>query len=253
MRPEWEYVRQGFDAPARGWDVPAVAAVYRRRWSEFVAAVEGTGTLGIAHEVPSGQAVVVDDPGWHNVIVTFGYVLARATRDRRTATLLDWGGGPGHYCVLARALLPEVELEYHSRDLPLLTALGREVLPEARFHDDDSCFERTYDLVLASDSLQYVRDWQSVLAALAGCAAPWLYVALVPTAEHAEPFVVVQRPDAYGYETEYLGWVFNRAELLAVAAQSGLVLEREFIAPGVIDALSAPEHARLRSFLFRRS
>jgi putative methyltransferase (TIGR04325 family) len=252
MRPEWEYVREGFGASARGWDIPAVESVYRGRWREFAAAVEGTGTLGIAHEVPAGRAVVVDDPGWHNVVVTFGYVLARATRERRTAAMLDWGGGPGHYYVLARALLPEVELEYHSRDLPRLAALGREVLPDAHFHDDDSCFERTYDLVLASDSLQYVPDWRAVLAPLARAAAPWLYVALVPTAEHAQSFVVVQRPDAYGYETEYLGWVLNRRELLTAAGELGLVLEREFIAPGVIAALNAPEVARLRSFLFRR-
>ena len=251
--PEWEYVPEGRSRAVRGWDVPGVAAAYRRRWPEFVAAVSGPGTLGIAHEVPEGRPVVVDDPGWHDVVMTFGYVLARAARGVERPSLLDWGGGPGHYYVLARALLPEAELDYHSRDLPLLAALGRELLPEAQFHDDDSCLERSYDLVLASDSLQYSEDLPAMLARLAAAARPWLFVAQLPVAREADSFVVLQRPYGYGYETEYLGWVVNRGELLRAAADAGLVLEREFLAPGRIDAEGAPERpVEQRSFLLRR-
>jgi putative methyltransferase (TIGR04325 family) len=236
-----------------GWDVPGVEGAYRRRWPEFVAAVRGTGTLGIAHEVPEAQAVVTDDPGWHNVALTWGYVLARAARGRDRLSVLDWGGGPGHYYVLARALVPEVPLEYHSRDLPRLVALGRDLLPEVEFRADDSCLERTYDLVLASDSLHYSEDVASLLARLARASARWLYVALLPVARSAPSFVVVQRPDAYGYATEYLGWIVNRSELMHAAGDAGLVLEREFLAPGRIDAEGAPERpVYLRSFLFRK-
>jgi putative methyltransferase (TIGR04325 family) len=249
---EWEYVPEGWGRRVRGWDVPTVEAAYRRRWPEFVEAVRGSGTLGVAHEVPEGQAVVTEDPGWHNAVLTFGYVLARAARSE-SLSLLDWGGGPGHYFVLARALLPEVRLDYHARDLPRLVAFGREVLPEAHFHDDDACLERTYDLVVASDSLQYAPDVAATLARLGQASAPWLFVAQLPVAAAAESFVVMQRPDAYGYETEYLGWVLNRREFLEIARQAGLVLEREFIAPGAIDAAGAPERSvNLRSFLFRR-
>jgi hypothetical protein len=91
-----------------------------------------------------------------------------------------------------------------------------------------------------------------MLARLAAAASPWLFVAQVPVARTVPSFVVVQRPDAYGYETEYLGWVVNRDGLLRAAERGGLVLEREFVAPGVIDAEGAPERpAYLRSFLFR--
>ena len=82
MRAEWEYVPEGWARQVTGWDVPTVEAAYRRRWPEFVAAVQGSGTLGIAHEVPEGRAVVTTDPGWHNAVLTFGYVLAR-TRTHR--------------------------------------------------------------------------------------------------------------------------------------------------------------------------
>ena len=247
---EFEHVPEGWSRRVRGWDAPGVETAYRRRWSEFVAAVEGGGTLGIAHEVPTGQRVVTDDPGWHNVVLTYGYVLARAARGLERLSVLDWGGGPGHYAVLARALLPEVELDYHSRDLPRLTRLGRELLPGVTFHDDDSCLDRTYDLVVASDSLHYTQDFAGLLARLARAAAPWLYVALLPLVRTAPSFVLQQRPDSYGYETEYLGWALNRGEVLAAALAAGLRQEREFLAPGVIDVPGAPEPAVHRSFLF---
>lgn len=135
-----------------------------------------------------------------------------------------------------------------------LAAFGSEVLPEAQFHDDDSCLDREYDLVVASDSLQYAPDVAATLVRLGQAAAPWLFVAQLPVAATAESFVVLQRPDAYGYATEYLSWVLNRRELLERAAAAGLVLEREFIAPGTIEAVGAPERpVHLWSFLFRRS
>jgi len=187
VRPEWEYVPRA----GRGASAAGMPPLSRRR----IAAAgpsssprcRGPARSGRAR-VPAVGPVVRHDPGWHNAVLTFGYVLARAARGGEVS-VLDWGGGPGHYYVLARALLPEVELDYHSRDLPRLVALGREVLPEATFHDDDSCLERTYDLVVASDSLQYAREVEAALARLASAAAPWLFVAQLPVAENAAAFV----------------------------------------------------------------
>ena len=247
---EFELVPEGWRRTTRGWDAPGVETAYRRRWNEFVAAVAGSGTLGIAHEVPTAQNVVTDDPGWHGAIMTFGYVLARAAHGRERLSLLDWGGGPGHYAVLARAMLPEVALDYHSRDLPRLARFGREVLPEFTFHEDDSCLDRTYDLVLASDSLHYAEDYATLLRRLAQAASPWLFVGLLPLVRTAPSFVVQQRPDSYGYDTEYLGWALTRDEFLDAARSTGLRLEREFLAPGVIDPPGAPEPVAHRSFLF---
>ena len=249
---EWEYVPEGWARTVRGWDAPAVEDAYRRRWPEFLEAVAGAGTLGVAHEVPVAQRIVTDDPNWHNVVMTFGYVLARAAHGGRVS-LLDWGGGPGHYGVLARTLLPEVDLDYHSFDLPRLAALGRDLLPQWTFHDDESCLERSYDLVLASDSLQYSVDFGATFERLAAAADPWLFVAQLPVAAGVDSYVVQQRPDAYGYDTEYLGWVVGRDDLRAAASRAGVTLEREFLAPGVIAPPGAPGPGRLASFLFRRS
>jgi putative methyltransferase (TIGR04325 family) len=252
--PEWEYVPEGWQRAASGWDVEAIAAAYRAKWPAFLAAVEGPGPLGVNHEVPAGTPVPRDDVSMQQAVLAFGYALALAEGGRGRVSLLDWGGGPGHYAVLARALLPGVEVEYHSRDLPVLAALGRELLPGDSFHDDDACLDRTYDLVLSSSSLQYAPDWRGALERLARATGRYALVTRLPVARRVPSFVVLQRAHAYGYETDYLGWAINVDELLETARGAGLELVRELLVPAWFTAEGAPEtptgHA---GFLFRRT
>jgi putative methyltransferase (TIGR04325 family) len=249
--PEWEYVPEGWARPAGDWNVEAIARVYREKWPSFVAAVAGSGPLGVNHEVPLGRPVPRGDRDAQQTVLVFAYALALAARGKERLSLLDWGGGPGHYALLAEALLPGVELDYHSRDLPPLVVLGRELLPRYSFHADDSCLERRYDLVLASSSLQYAEDWHGTLARLAAATSGYLLVTRVPVALRAPSFVVLQRAYAYGYETEYLGWVLNRDELVERAAAAGLGLQREFLLPAWLSAAGAPEDpVEHRGFLF---
>ena len=187
----------------------------------------------------------------HNMLVSYAYVLARAARGRDRLSILDWGGGLGHYLALGRTVLPDVELDYHCRELPKVAAAGRELHPDASFHDDDSCLDRRYDLVLASSSLQYSEDWRGTLRALARAAGSYLYVTRVPLALRSPSFVVLQRAHRYGYDTEYVGWVLSRDEFLGEAAAAALRLVREFLLFGEIDAEGAPERpVEHRGFLF---
>jgi putative methyltransferase (TIGR04325 family) len=256
--PEWEYVPEGWaradaDARVKGWDVDAIVAAYRDRWPSFLRALDGPRPLGIAHEVPEGVEVPNEDEAAHNTVVSFAYVLARAAHGAGRVSVLDWGGGIGHYLLIGRRVVPEVEIDYHCRDVPKLTAYGRQLFPEARFCDDDeTCLDRRYDLVFASGSLQYAREWPDALRRLAAATGKYLFVTRLPVAFHAPSFVVVQRPYAYGYETEYLGWVVNRVELLQAAADAGLELEREFLVSARLSAAGAPEDPiGHRGFLFR--
>jgi putative methyltransferase (TIGR04325 family) len=249
--PHWEYVPEGFARQAKGWNVEAISDAYREKWPSYVAAIEGTKPLGVNHEVPCGQSVGFEDHGAHNMVVSYAYVLALAARMRDRISLLDWGGGVGHYLPLSRALVPDVEIDYHCRDVPVLAQHGRELFPEASFYDDDSCLQRRYDLVLVSASLQYAADWKATLAALAGATDGLLYVTRAPIALRSASFVVVQRAYDYGYDTEYLGWVFNRDELLAVAREAGGELVREFLLSAWLSAGGAPEApVGHRGFLF---
>jgi putative methyltransferase (TIGR04325 family) len=245
--PEWEYVPEGWQRPAKGWNVDAVAQAYCDKWPAYLAAIEAPNALGVHHEAAE---VTRDDIGAHNMLVSFAYVVGLVSGESKPITALDWGGGLGHYAALTRSVLPGVELEYHIKETPAVCAEGRKASPEVMFHEDDSCLDRQYDLVVASSSLQYEPDWQALLARLAAAAGRWLYVARVPVVLEAPSFVVLQRAHAYGYATEYLGWVLNRRELLDAVP---LALAREFLLDARFSAAGAPEDpVEHRSFLFNR-
>jgi len=244
--PEWEHIPEGWSYPARGWDAEAVAEAYARKWTDYVAAIRAPNPLGVHHETAE---VLTGDAGAHNMLVTFAYVLALAADGRDRLSVLDWGGGLGHYQVLARSVLPRLTLDWHVQETPAVAARGRQLNPEVTFHDDESALGGRYDLVVASSSIQYAEDWRALLGRLAAAAERYLYVARVPVALHAPSFVVIQRPYVHGYDTEYLGWVLNRDELLAAAPP----LAREFLLDARFSAAGAPEDpVDHRSFLFTK-
>jgi hypothetical protein len=61
----------------------------------------------------------------------------------------------------------------------------------------------------------------------------------------------VQRAYKYGYNTEYLGWCFNRQEFLQAARANNLELVREFIFDYNPKVYRAPEQLDFRGFLFK--
>lgn len=256
--PEWEFVPEGFartrvagEQAAVGWSAKEVASAYREKWPEFLEAVQGEGALGVGHEVPTGAPIERNDVLAQNAVLAFAYALARSRNGSGPISVLDHGGALGHYYVLARRLFPELELDYHCRELPAVCATGREVLPEVTFHDTDVCFERDYDLVLASGSLQYEEDWRRLLRRLAGASRGWTFLTRVPIVSAHASFVVLQRAHAYGYATEYLGWVLSREELLRATSDSGLRLERELVLLPGLPVEGAPEAFIHAGFLFR--
>ena len=252
--PEWEYVPEGWSAKddhIKGWNEQSVVETQRARWPAFARSLEGAGPLGIAHE-----AVVPTREGWeaHNTLMCYAYVLTLAARKQDSLRILDWGSGAGHYYLISKALLPDVPLEYHCHDTPLLCELGRELLPIAHFHEKvDDVFKRKYDLVLASSSIQYFEDWAEILQKLAAVTGRHLYITRVPVVRRVPSFVVVQRPYQYGYRTEYLGWFLNRREFLKRAEDIGLDLVREFLIQERPIVKGAPEQSESRGFLFRPS
>ena len=123
----------------------------------------GYAPLGQSHE---GEADAPVDHATHNTILSFGYALARAAHDRRGLSILDWGGGLGHYYVYARALMPTL-LDYVVKDLPGLCAAGASLLPEVTFLSEENvALRRSYDFVFASSSLHYARDHYGLTRAL---------------------------------------------------------------------------------------
>lgn len=250
--PEWEYLPGGWATvgePVKGWDVPTVSELQKEKWPDFVKATEGPGLLGVNHEAPSAHR---DDYYAHHLVMAFGYVLTLASRGKDPVSLLDWGGGIGHYYVLAKRLLPDVRIDYTCKELPLLCEAGQKVLPDARFIERDEDLKGPYDLVMASGALQCVEDWRGVVRRLASLANPYVYITRLPIVHEQESFVALQRVYAYGYGTEYRCWFLNGDELVQVASDAGLQLVREFIFHRHPPVRGKARRAEIQGYLFRK-
>lgn len=260
-RREWEYVPEGWralqtDARLKGWNVPSVAERYQAQWPAYCAALLSALPLAITPEYIPGPDLAQGSYGevdilLHNAVMSYAYALARSARGKGALTLLDWGGGAGHYCLLSRALFPDLQIDYHCKDVPATIEIGRRLLPEATFYDDDTCFAKKYDLVLASGSLHYAQDWRSVVGRLGAASTGFVFVTQLPIVHRVPSFVFVQRAYQYGYDTEYLGWCLRREEFLETAAEHGLRLVREFVNGFKPHVYRAPEPPEYRGFLFQ--
>ena len=164
-----------------------------------------------------------------------------------------WGGGAGHYNRYSKALLPEVEIEYHCYDVPTLCEVGRKLQPEAHFHNDATELAgKQFDLVISSSALHYFEDWKTVLRQLAAATGEYLYLARLQVVVRSPSFVVEQRPYRPGYYTQCLSWFLNRQEIVDCAEEAGLELVREFVYLERWAVRGAPEKQEGRGYLFRR-
>jgi len=253
-RPVWELVRGGWpevhrDQRIRGWDLPTAVEASATRARELVTAnLAGRLPFGLTEANANHPAASIE---FHNTAESFVHAFLSSTRMMRHASILDWGGGVGQYWEICRAVAPDLELDYHCRELPEFVRRGREIYPQIAFHDDDTWASRTYDFVFASSSLHYVEDWRRQLRNLARVAVGGrLFVTRIPVAFSGESYVFVQRPYAWGFATEYAAWCFNRNEFLDECARIGLSRAWEFVSGERAEIVGAPEVAEFRGFLF---
>ena len=244
---ELEYAPKGWRV-VKAWDDRNVADAQQRHWPTLVRNLQGSGPLGVAH-FPWHKTR--EDRADHNVMMSYGYVLALAARKKDAVSILDWGGGVGHYYLYSKALLPEVAIQYHCYDVPTLCRLGRTLLPDIQLSDKEADFlGRQFDLVVTSSSLHYFEDWRAEVRKLAAMTQEFLYIARLQTVTHAASFVVSHKVyhDGYG---EFLSWCINQQELLACAGECGLQLVREFVYYDKSIIRRAPERGDCRGFLFK--
>ena len=221
------------------------------KWPDFLRSVEESKALGQSHEAAAGAA---PDYATHNTIMSFGYALGRVAERREAASILDWGGGLGHYYMYAHVLFPDLKLDYVIKDFPGFCEAGRKLLPDAKYVSDESAaFSRSYDFVFASGSLHYTRDHYGLVGRLCDSSAEWLMITRMPMIENHDDFVVVQRPHMYGYMTEYPGWFINRRRMVDFVTARGFRLERQFLVAEEPNVPNAPERAVDIGLLFRRT
>ena len=255
-KTQWEYVPNGWSsnyAQSKSWNDPSIAETQKKRWPDFKRSLEGTGRLTSSHTYLPPN-LTKHDLVAHNISMCYGYVLVLAAREKSEINILDWGGGVGHYFLISKALLPDVKINYVVHDKPLLCKYGRELLPEVDFYEDpQDVFKRQYDLVFASNSLQYSQDWKEIMPKLAAVARNYFYVTQLQVILNRKSFVVLQRAyqsRVFGYNAEWLGWVLNYLEFVQSVEKTGMKLLREFlIGPGPT-VRNAPEQNELLGFLF---
>lgn len=229
----------------RGWDDPSAVNDERAKWAAFLDIVHGTGPLGFSHE--HTDLNITGNPLFHNVHLTFGYVLGLVSRQKKVLSVLDYGGGLGHYFHIGKALFPDLVIEYHCKEVSSMVEAGQQLNPEVVWHSDNECLKMSYDLVMVSGSLQYIQNWQQFLLNLSAPVCGYLFLTRVPVVIGAASFVAVQ--NAYG--TQMLHWQFNREELLHYIDKAGFYVVREFLAGDCPHIKNAPEQCDLRGWLLK--
>lgn len=240
--PAWE-IAESWTPPTQGWSHHSVADSERGAWAGYVRENSATGVLGAERE----NHLIGHPQLWrHSLLVSHAYVFALAEGGRGSLSILDWGGGVGHFNLTAQSALPDAKISYEVKDVPSICEVGRQLQPDVRFHENDDCLKRKYDLVLATGSLQYSRDWRGMLGELGGAVQSYLFVSRLPMVFENPSYIVRQR----AFDTDYVGWVINRDEFLAAASQAKLTLVREFLGGEAADVRGAPEPHEGRGFLF---
>ena|SRR5688572_17967576 len=255
QRSVLEYAPEGWNTLSgntgiQGWDNESVIAAEVAKWQSFRENLEGTGPLGFSHE--HTDLSEVRNIYFHNIHITYAYVLALAARNKTELSMLDWGGGLGHYYLLGKALLPDVSLQFDCREVPMMCEAGKKLCPEIRFHADDRCLENRYDLVMVNGSLGYFENWKELLGRITQTVNRYFFLTRVLTVKDFPSFVVLQHTDIYDYKSDMLTQVFNEKEILDVVASSGLRLVREFVVGDRVAIAGAPELPRDCGWLFER-
>jgi putative methyltransferase (TIGR04325 family) len=235
-----------FEYAPEGWStrLPAGASS-QDYWSTFIARERVECEALIARVQIRDPMLTVDGDV---KVVLFGYVLALAARDREKLTVLDYGGNLGDYYWLGTALVPDVGLEYHCKELASVADAGRELTPAVTWHTDDACLARPHDLVMFSSSLQYLPDWQDILHRAAHSARDYLFLSDVPSVREVPSYVVTQRS---GGMTN-LQYQLNRSEIVGTVERAGLRLIREFNMGPHPPVAHAPEQPACVGWLFQR-
>ena len=250
-KPTLEYAPDGWQTrlgndQSRGWSVDSVIATERTKWDDFCHNLEGTGPLGFSHE--HTDLSVTRNPNFHNVHISFAYVLTLAAHKKDNISVLDWGGALGHYYKVAKAVLPDVAIDYHVKEVPLMARAGKQLNPEVHWYDDEDCLKMPYDLIMMNGSIGYLEDWADVLHRLARSVKEYLFLFRLPVVQHSPSFISIERL----YHSQMLHQPLNQAELLETVKNTGLTLMREFVVGDRPYIRGAPEQCEIRGWLFKR-
>lgn len=249
----WEYAPKGFNTKIKngGWNLESIANLQVQKWGEYSKRATSIYNLGFNHENP--DANIQNDPFSHNLLVSFAYVITLSGLKKKSINFLDWGGGIGHYGLLAEQLIKEVDIElnYYCFDFPVFCKHGKILNPSFNFFSDHKQFlDCKFDLVMASSSIWYERDWKMGIDKLCAYSSNFLYITRMIFINNQPSYVALQRPKLMGYNTEYLFWVINKSDFISYLNEKKYSLVREFDFGDIPPIFKAPEQGTMQGYLF---
>ena len=183
------------------------------------------------------------------MVMTVVHAVQMALKGRTELSVLDWGGELGGTLVRLRKIMPGVAFRWVVKEMPSLCRAGRALSDGAVFVEEaDKALAERYDLVIASASLHYDREWRKTLAGLVGSTAGILLLARQPTLMSSPSYVAAQ--PAYG--TTFTCWVLNEAELFGQLTAWGMGAVHRLLSGDRETVTDVPEQPVFRSYVLIR-
>jgi putative methyltransferase (TIGR04325 family) len=251
----WKYAPDKFDTviSTDGWNLESIAAIQVSKWENYKNRIKSTNAIGLNHE--SDNFGLTNDPFFHNLLVSFAYVLGLSAISKKSIKVLDWGGGIGHYGLLSEELFKSTNLkiDYYCYDFPVFCSAGQKINPNYTFFNNENMIKGfEFDLIVASSSIWYEKDWKNGVNKLCNYNPEYLYITRMIFTNKGESYVALQKPKQKGYKTEYLFWVINEFDFVSYTSSKNYKLIREFEFGEPIPIFKAPQQGTYKGFLFKK-
>ncbi len=179
-------------------------------------------------------------------------VCAMAQTDGKDLRVLDFGGGlASSFFSVASTLNATDNFEFHVVEGKGVCDKGNEIFPESMrlyFHDEIPKESGEFDIIHAGSSLQYIDDWQGLLASFTALKPRYLILSDI-LAGNIKPFVTIQNYYGHKIRIRFL----NLQELIDEVEKLGfrllyhsLYVARIFGEEGPLPMNNFPEERRLK-------
>lgn len=228
----WDWIRYRFggfrvvgtwpESTTSGWQ-NAVAEAAKANDEGIRRMIEGLA-IGV---LPGENLAILPDKTMdlHHWITQFAIIAARAAQGGDELKLLDFGGGFGTHALALKRLFPGMQVDYTVCDLPEFCETGKNLNQNVRFISDLKQAGTGYQLIYASSSVQYIKNWRNLVTDLCNVGNGCIFITRTPFVFNSSSFIAVQK--AYG--TEYPGWVFNLQDFVKEWHDHDMRLSEVFI------------------------
>lgn len=250
-KPRLVYVKNGWETAvnnvsAQGWNDKNIIEGKETAFKQIEELLFSSAKVAFSYESRN----LTDDQNleYHNINMTFAYVLTLAAHLKTKVSILDWGSGMGHYYLMSKRFLSDVEIDYHCVEVPEMAKLGKMINKNVSWYSNDNYLKNTYDLVMINASLQYVKEWKSFFNKLSPCVGNYLFVTRIPTVENVNGFVAIQNENG----VKMLHQQINSKELASTVEGCGFQTLFEFLIGDRPFIKNAPEQCEMKGWLFKK-